>query len=180
MLKDVLEDVLEELKESNRSLTDARTRLSALEEKVGGFEQKLTDQQVIVHPPDLDPVIRLIGEQGKRSEIQTEAQVSVIRTETEAGLRRLAAAVETQPKPIVRRICFFPENDYSGSYKHFITCLFWGIMGALLICGLYSLGSQYLDRQPYPAPMVMPADTISKANAPPHPASKKSRPPKLR
>ena len=36
---------------------------------------------------------------------------------------KVAAAVEAQPKPIVRRISFFPENDYQENYKTFIRWL---------------------------------------------------------
>lgn len=154
MLKDVLEDVLEELKEANRSLKDLRTRLSGLEGKVDTFEQKLNDQQVIVQPPDLAPVLGAISEQGKSQQAQSEAEVSALRAVTAEGIGRLSLAVEAQHKPIVRqwRLCFYPESDYSGNYKHFVNWLFVGCLLVLLIGVLYALGSQYLERRPPPPP----------------------------
>lgn len=177
VLKDVLEDVLEELKEANRSLTDMRTRLAALEGKTGGFEQKLSDQQVIVHPPDLTPVANAVTKQGEGLQSKMETQVSAFRTEMEANIRRLALTVEAQPKPIVRqwRISLFPESDRSGSYKHFINWLFGGIVLALLVGVLYTLGRQYIG-QMAPAPADVGPGILKKEVIHQHSGVKRIRP----
>jgi len=170
-VKDVLEDVLVELKEANGSLTDMRTRLNALEGKMNGFEQTVAD---------------MIGEQGSGLRKETAEAVGDMRKETAETVgnmrnellnavgemqqelsramgemrkdmaehtRALCHVVELQPKPIIRqwRISLFPERDHSGSWKHFINWLFGSIVLALLVGALYALGRQYME-QVHPAP----------------------------
>ncbi len=50
IITEVLNDILEELKQSNQSLKTLQNTIGDLQEKTSGFEQKLTDQQVIAPP----------------------------------------------------------------------------------------------------------------------------------
>ena len=47
IITDVLNDILQELKQSNQLLKTLQTTIGDLQEKTSRFEQKLTDQQVI-------------------------------------------------------------------------------------------------------------------------------------
>lgn len=175
ILKDVLEDVLGELKEANRCLTDMRTRLATLEGEVNGFEQKLNDQQVIVHPPDLAPVLEMTREQGNILREEMAEATGNMRKEMTYSIRTLTDVVESQPKPIVRqwRISLFPERDHAGSWKHFINWLFGAILLALLVGAVYALGGRYIERM-YPPQTDLPAVPSEPAGkGEPLPAGKK-------
>jgi hypothetical protein len=144
MLKEVLEDVLEELKESNRLLKAFGADFTRLEEKVDAFGQKLADKK--------------IGTEEGLANMQLEIGDAVgwIRSELKQGLVQVAAATAAKPTPIVRqwRILLFPETDRGGSYKHFISWVFGGIVLVMLVWALFSLGREWVRRS-RPADSVM-------------------------
>ncbi len=164
----VLNEVLGELKEANKSLKEMDGTIKALESRVTGFEQMLKDQQVIVQPPDLGPAFeeirRLTSETGetasetignvqeKATDILNQVQVTVEQKLSEIR-KVIDGRLAEQPKPIVRqwRVSLFPESDRAGSYKYFISWLFGGTVLVLLVGALFSLGRQYLDKW-HPSP----------------------------
>ncbi len=115
----VLAEVLEELRQVNKSVKDQGAFIKELDQRVLGFEEKLRDQQVIVQPPDLGLLDRQIAD----------------------GLLRVAEAVEKQPKPIQRefKLWLFPEFSRFEYYRLFIRWVFGVILGALLIEKVYEL-----------------------------------------
>ena len=61
IITEVLNDILEELKQSNQSLKTLQITIGDLQEKTTGFEQKLTKQQVIAPPADTTSIEELTG-----------------------------------------------------------------------------------------------------------------------
>ena len=127
--------------------------------RVQAFEQK----EIRTEPPDLAPVSERIA-----------AECGELRKETTAALAKVAAAVEAQPKPIVRRISFFPENDYQENYKTFIRWLIGGIVGAMMVLTVYVLAHEWiLHTQPrdWPVPasgVTMPPEAPVRPSVPAH------------
>lgn len=172
MILTVLNEALDELQKANKSLKNLGERIVALEGRVKAFDEK----EIRIEPPNLEPLKGQIdgfrvGMTGKVAEIDDQlnkglvAVCTALREETAAGLAKLAEAVEAQPKPIVRRISIFPENDREGNYKTFIRCLIGGIVGAMLVGSAYVLGNEWIQRaQPRQwdkatMGITMPADT---------------------
>jgi len=124
-LVDVLNEVLEELQDANRSLKQLSGTVTELGASVRAFEQK----EIKTEPPDLKPVIE---------------QCEVMRKEVRSGLNGVAGAVERQPKPVVRRISLFPENDREGHFKFLIRWVLGVVVAALVIKVTYTLISEYL------------------------------------
>ena len=174
MVLTVLNEVLEELKEANKSLKVMNGKVIDLEERVQAFEQK----EIRIEPPDLEPFNKKLAllpdiitaemvslEKHLQQRMTTEG--GQLREETSAGLAKVAAAVEAQPKPIVRRISFFPENDHQGNYKTFIRWLIGGTIGAMIVLTGYVLTHEWiLHTQPreWAAPatgMMMPPQQAS-------------------
>jgi hypothetical protein len=137
--------------------------IKALEGKVTGFEQLLKDQQVVVQPPDLDPAFgeirRLTRETGDAASqtigtVQEKARDMLDQVQVMVGqkLSEIRTVIDDrlaeQPKPVIKqwRISLFPDSDKTGSYKYFISWLFGGIVLALSVGALFSLGRQYLDK----------------------------------
>jgi hypothetical protein len=163
MVLTVLNEVLGELKEANKSLKEMGGTIKALESKVTGFEQMLKDQQVVVQPPDLDPAFeeirRLTRETGEAASetigtVQEKARDMLDQVQVMVGqkLSEIRTVIDDrlaeQPKPIMRqwRVSLFPESDREGSYKYFINWLFGGMVLVLLVGALFLLGRQYLDK----------------------------------
>ena len=169
ILKEVLEDVLQEFKEANQ-------KLGALEGRVAAFEQKLIDQQVIVEAPDLRPAFDLLKQQSDESaaavttameavqqavkeslqklEQATSQERADLQKVSETGLQAIADRLAQQPKPIIRQFRFslFPENDREGHYKYFIKWVFGGTLLVMVIGALFFLGRQYLSEVVRAAP----------------------------
>lgn len=140
MLLTVLEETLEEMQAANKTLKEIGEKLEnltgrvgQLETRVGAFEKK----EIKIEPPDLGPVSE-----------QVTAECAELKKITDAGLLKVAVAVETQPKPIVRRITFFPENDQEGNYKTLIRWMIGGIVGLMLIGSAYVLANAWIQRTP--------------------------------
>jgi hypothetical protein len=149
----VLNEVLDELKEANKSLKELGGTVKALEARVHAFEQK----EIRIEPPNLEPLKEKVdelpgvinGEMMRVDEYMRQrivSQCAELRRETTAGLQKIAAAVEAQPKPIVRRISFFPENDKEGNYKTFIRWLIGGTIGAMMVVTAYVLINEQIQR----------------------------------
>ncbi|HEV2479077.1 MAG TPA: hypothetical protein VGS79_05425 [Puia sp.] len=173
MILAVLNEALEELQTANKSLKDMGQKMEALEARVRAFEAK----EIRIEPPNLEPLKGKIDELPVVMDRFLVAQSTALRQETAAGLLKVAAAVEAQPKPIVRRISFFPENDREGNYKTFIRWLIGGIVGAMLVGSAYVLANEWIQRtQPPPFPadtaMKMSVDTSSVAKPPVVPVRK--------
>ena len=138
MLLTVLNETLEEMQNANKSLKaigekveNLTARIGGLETRVGAFEQK----EIKIEPPDLGPVSQRVS-----------AECTELRKVIEAGLLKVAVAVERQPKPIVRRITFFPETDREGNYKTLIRWMIGGIVGLMLIGSAYVLANEWIQR----------------------------------
>jgi hypothetical protein len=170
----VLNEVLDELKEANKSLKEMGGTVKALELRVHAFEQK----EIRIEPTDLEPLKAKLDELpdlinlemarvDKGMQQHIVAQCGELRQETAAGLQKIAAAVEAQPKPIVRRISFFPENDKEGNYKTFIRWLIGGTIGAMMVLTAYVLINEQIQRT-YPRETQA---TASGSNLGPPPAS---------
>jgi hypothetical protein len=163
MVLTVLNEVLGELKEANKSQKGMAATIKALEERVAGFEQMLKDQQVIVQPPDLASAFEEIRQLTRETGDAASETVGAVQKEAGAMLGQIRMVVEqklseigtvindrlaAQPKPVIRqwRVSLFPESDKAGSYKYFISWLFGGTVLALLVGALFLLGRQYLDK----------------------------------
>ena len=140
MLLVVLNETLEEMQKANMSLKemgqkleDFAGKIGLLETRVQAFEQK----EIKIEPPDLGPVSERVS-----------AECAGLKKVTEAGLLKVAVAVETQPKPIVRRITFFPENDHEGNYKTLIRWMIGGIVGLMFIGSAYVLANEWIQHTP--------------------------------
>ena len=114
MILAVLNEVLDELKVANKSLKEMGGMVKTLESRVQAFEQK----EIRIEPTDLGPVNHLVGQlpgiikEGMNSldesfRERVKVECAELRKETTAAFGKVAAAVEAQPKPIVRRISFF-------------------------------------------------------------------------
>jgi hypothetical protein len=177
MVLAVLTEVLDELKVANKSLKEMGGVVKTLESRVQAFEQK----EIRIEPTDLGPVNRLVeqlpgifqeGMKGldERLRERVTLECAELRKETTAAFVKVAAAVEAQPKPIVRRISFFPENDYSGNYKVFIRWLICGIIGAMMVLTAYVLINEWILRTyPREAPAAVSGMSMSPGAEPPPP-----------
>jgi hypothetical protein len=147
----VLNEVLGELQTANKSLKELGGTIKTLEARVQAFEQK----EIRIDPPDLGPLTEKIdalpgvinGEMVRVDEYmrrQIDAQGAELRNEATAGLLKIAAATETQPKPIKRefRLSLFPEFFKEVHYRFFIRWLFGALLGAMVINGFF----QWLQR----------------------------------
>lgn len=138
MLYAVLNETLEEMQKANKSLKeigqkleDFAGKIDQLETRVQAFEQK----EIKIEPPDMGPVTERVS-----------AECAGLKKVTEAGLLKVAVAVEAQPKPIVRRISFFPETDREGNYKTLIRWTIGGIVGLMLIGSAYVAANEWIQR----------------------------------
>ena len=175
MVLAVLTEVLEELKVVNKSLKEMGGMVKTLESRVQAFEQK----EIRIEPPDLGPVNHLVGQlpgiikegingldESFRERMTVEC--AELRKETTAAFVKVAAAVEAQPKPVVRRISFFPENDREGSYKLFIRWLICGIIGAMMVLTAYVLINEWILRTyPREVPAAVSGMSMSPGAEPP-------------
>jgi hypothetical protein len=125
IMQTVLNEVLEELKELHRQQANLTTVISDLNNKVDGFELKLTDIKVTAPPTNLEPVTSAI----------------------DGGILRLGVIIEQQPKSITRHFKFqlFPEYDAPEYYKMvFGRLLFW-MMIFVIATYLFALGKQLVE-----------------------------------
>src|ERR1700744_3661257 len=128
IITDVLNDILEELKQSNQSLKTLQTTIGDLREKTSGFEQKLTGQQVIAPAADTTAI-----EEG------TGRAINTIQQDVRKQLDIISAIVEAQPKNVIRqwRLSFFPDNDINGSFKYLVNKVTLGMICLALIAAGY-------------------------------------------
>jgi len=144
MFRTVLNEILTELKQFNNGQKEMGKTLLLLGEKVDGFQQRLDNLKVEAPAVDLQPVKDQLAEWAVGFNRQMTEGMEKIQTAFSQNLQKLSEAVAAQPKPIVRRISLFPENDYNGHFKFFIGRLLWAILGLCLLAGLFSLGQQYI------------------------------------
>jgi hypothetical protein len=152
MVLTVLNEVLGELQTANKSLKEMGGTVKALEARVHAFEEK----EIRIEPPNLEPLKEKVDElQGainvemirvdENMGQQINAQCGELRRETAAGLLKIAAAVEVQPKPIKRefRLSLFPEFSKEVHYRLFMRWLFGALLGAMVIEGFFEWLQRY-------------------------------------
>src|SRR5882672_9289920 len=146
MFRSVLNEMLDELKQLQATSKEMNKTIIGQNQKIDGFDQRLENLQVVAPPPDLEPVKDQLAEgvSGLNKEVK-EAMQGVQGTFTQ-HLKKLTDTLEAEPKPIVRRISLFPENDYHGNYKYFIKALFLWSLGILALVLAYRLIQPYFDR----------------------------------
>lgn len=136
----VLNEVLEELQQTNKSIKQLSGTVADLGVHVKAFEKK----ELKTEPPDLQPVV---------------TQCEVLRKEAAEGLARVAAAVAVQPKPIIRRISLFPENDRDRHFKFFLKWVLWFVVMLLTFEVGYLLISEYIERT-HPYILQQPSEKV--------------------
>ena len=150
----VLNDILQELQEGNRLKRQLDQQVQTLKEKVDGFEQRLADIRVVAPAVDIAPLQQLIKEGTENITALVSSHLEKTNGIIEEKIRKFMAGIEDQPKPIVRqwRILFFPENDYSGTFRIFLNRVCgWGTL-LVLIAALFTLGQDYINRPRDPNP----------------------------
>ena len=168
IITDVLNDILVELKESNQSLKTLQTTVKDLQDKTAGFEQKLTDQQVIAPPADTTPIQELTGKAIDIMQQEMKKELAAIRTDVIGSMMNISTIVEAQPKNVIKqwRLSFFPDNDFNGSFKHLVNKITLGMICITLIGAGYKLGLHYLDRPVSAAQAAAPQTFGSAARGP--------------
>ena len=134
MFRSVLNEMLIELKQLQQGVKETNKTLLALGEKVDGFRGYLDNLKVEVPPADLGLVIDGQAEGLIAFNKEVKGALEGMQTQFTQAIQKLTDAVEAQPKPIVRRICFFPESDYKGNYKYFIRAVVLWFLG---VCELW-------------------------------------------
>ncbi len=143
MFRSVLNEMLSELKQLQNSTKEMNKTILGLNERIDRFDQRLEDLQVVAPPPDLQPLKEGILEFNQQAKETMEEMREVFRGQ----MQKIADTLAAEPRPIVRRISLFPDNDYRGSYKYFIRGLFLATVGVCLVGALYALGSQWLEQR---------------------------------
>jgi len=143
----VLNEILDELKESNQSLKTLQTTVKELQTTTAGFEQKLTDQQVIAPPADTTAIQELTGTAIAGMQEAVKTQLDAARCDTGNKMDHIASIVEAQPKAVVKqwRLSFFPDHDINGSFRHLINKCILALICIVLIGACYSLGLHYIE-----------------------------------
>jgi len=143
----VLNEVLEELKLSKE---EVKSGMATLTEKVEKIDRRL-DEQVVAAPADTQPIQQIITEGHQKiekslTERHDDMKKMVAKMVAEE-FQKVSAIVEAQPKPNVRqfRLILFPENDYHGYYKFFVTRLLMWLTILAGIAVLSHLGMHWLD-----------------------------------
>ena len=154
----VLNDILNEQRETNRLLRQAIEEQRAMQEKLNGFDQRLTDIKIDAPPADTSAIQKVTGDGIEKITTLVAASVEKINTTLAEKFEKVNAIVEAQPKPVVRqlRFVFFPEHDYNGMYRFFLTRVLGFFIILVLIAALFTLGRDYLNR---------PSDPFSRTNA---------------
>lgn len=171
MFRAVLNEMLEEMKQVHRTIKEMNKTVVSLGERVDGFQRQLENIQVVAPPLDLQP----LKDQFASGLVDFSAQVKETLAGMEAGysqqLQKVTQVLEAQPKPIVRRISLFPENDHHGNFKYFFKCLFLSTLGFGLLAGLYAFGAQWLEQGSghQPAPYQSSRPFTESSSAPPVP-----------
>jgi hypothetical protein len=179
----VLNEVLDELKISNRKIEELEKGIESLTKKIETFDRRL-NEQIVAPPADTQPIQQIITEgQHKMEEILTERNKDIKKIVAEE-FQKVSAIVEAQPKAIVRqwRLLFFPENDYPGYYKFFVTrVLLWVtiLAGIAVLCrlGMHWLDNIHSERQLELQLQGQPSSSQGSypQPLPPHPAASPSK-----
>lgn len=197
MIKEVLEDVLQELKDGNRLLTECRGVVAACDERVSGFEQKLKEQQVIVEPVDLTPALEVMRTEAaamfKRESSVADLARGLLLVEqktlrehtakcikdlsdvVEAAVKRIDAAATEQQKPIVRQyryVLFEKESNY----KLFMNWVFGTIVVVVVVGAFFLLEKQYIAKME-PVKVEQDQDWVGYAGRPAAAANDKASTP---
>jgi predicted transcriptional regulator len=105
IVETVMTDLLEEQKETNKRLRELTGKMTELETKVDGFNQKLENQQVVAPPVDTKPLEKIVNQ----------------------GYLATCAEVAKQPKNVIKQVRFqlFPETNTDRYYR---LVLSWGVL----------------------------------------------------
>jgi len=178
MFRTVLNEMLTELKQLRDGQKEMNKTILLLGEKVDGFQQHLENLKVEVPATDLQPVKDELAEWAVGFNGLIKEGMEKIQTTFSQHLQKLSAVIEAEPKPIVRRISLFPETDRNGHFKFFISRLILGVLGALLLVGLFSLGQQYIAQRPSTESMMPYQQFVPERTAPAAPPPHKTKAPR--
>lgn len=157
ILNAVINDILNEQRETNRQLRQMIDEHRALQEKVNGFDQRLADQKIEAPPADTTAIQQVTTDGMEKIAALLAADREKINTIISEKFEKFIAIVEAQPKPIVRqlRFVFFPEHDHNGMYRFFLNRILGSFIILAIIAALFTLGRDYLNR---------PSDPFSSSN----------------
>jgi len=147
MFRTVLNEMLDELKQLHVSIKEMNKTVAVLHEKIDKFDQRLENLQVVAPPPDLQPLKEQLAEGVSTFNIQAKETMEGMQKVFTVQMQKITDTLAASPKPIVRRLSLFPENDYHNHYKYFIKGLFLATVGVCLVGALYALGSQWLQQR---------------------------------
>ena len=146
MFRAVLNEMLEEMKQVHRTIKEMKGALAVQQEKIDGFQRQLENIQVVAPPTDLQPLKDQFAAGVSEFSIMVKETLAGMKVDYGQQLQKVTQVLEAQPKPIVRRISLFPENDHHGNFKYFFKCLFLSILGFGLLAMIYALVQQRLEQ----------------------------------
>ncbi|MDO6435393.1 hypothetical protein Q4E93_32555 [Flavitalea sp. BT771] len=147
MFRAVLNEILNEHKQFSNAIKEMNKTVAGLGERMDGFQRQLENLQIVAPPPDLQPLKDQFAAGVADFGVQVKETLAGMQAVHSQQLQKMTAVLEAQPKPIVRRISLFPENDRHGNFKYFFKCLFLSILGFGLLAGLYAFGAQWLEQR---------------------------------
>jgi len=147
MFRAVLNEMLEEMKQVHRTIKEMNGVLVLQQQKIDGFQRLLENIQVVAPPPDMQPLKDQFAAGVVEFKMQVKETLAGMQAVYGQQLQKVTEVLEAQPKPIVRRISLFPENDRHGNFKYFFKCLFLSTLGFGLLAGLYAFGVEWLAQR---------------------------------
>lgn len=122
----VMNEFSEELKTTNKVVTDMATAFNTLQNKVAGFEEKLANQH-----------------------LTASADTAPIQDIVKKGMTDALLIAARQPKSLTKKfqILLFPEQDARLFYKIVFSRWFLWLVISFAIANCYKLGSQWIEKQ---------------------------------
>lgn len=122
----VMNEFSEELKTTNKAVTDMATAFNALQHKVASFEEKLANQH-----------------------LTATADTAPIQDIVKKGMTDALLIAARQPKSLTKKfqILLFPEQDAELFYKIVFGRWFLLVVIALAIGDIYKLGSLWIEKE---------------------------------
>lgn len=147
IFESVLNEILEELKQSTRAAKDLQNTVTALSEKVAGFDQRL-NEQVVAPPADTLAVQKVVEESLARLEQCSVENTERINSALEQTIQKTTAIVEAQPKAVTRQVRFLsiPENDPNGNFKYVVGKVLLWLLAIVIVSMLYVLVSKAMGK----------------------------------
>lgn len=180
MFRAVLNEMLEEMKQVHRTIKEMNGVLVLQQQKIDGFQRQLENIQVVAPPPDMQPLKDQFAAGVVEFKMQVKETLAGMQAVYGQQLQKVTEVLEAQPKPIVRRISLFPENDRHGNFKYFFKCLFLSTLGFGLLAMIYALVQQRLEQGTgyQPAPYQSSRSFTESSSAPPVPKASRRHPTK--